>query len=211
MSQIKTPDVLLLLASGCHHCSTVLEALSQLLKQGKIGRLEAVNIVAHPKIAREVGTRSVPWTRIGPFELDGARTSKELELWAERASQGSGIADYFTELLESQQSDKVIGWLERQPENLTNLLELLKHETTPMAARIGVGVVIEHLEGDERLHSALPDLIALAKSSQANIRADAAHFLGLTHSPEARDVLSTLLRDDHPDVQEIAADSLKLV
>ncbi|MCG8489609.1 MAG: HEAT repeat domain-containing protein [Chromatiales bacterium] len=211
MSQTETPDVLFLLATGCHHCPSVLETLNGLLKQGRIGRLEAINIVAHPEVAGEVGTRSVPWTRVGQFELEGALTPGELDQWVARAAANSGVSDYFVECLGAQRPDKVIAWLDRQPENLVDLLELLSAESTPMAARIGVGVVMEQLEGDPRLRDVLPTLTALCQSSEANIRADAAHFLGLTRSPEAKRVLNTLLEDDHPDVREIAADSLKLV
>ena len=65
MSTKQPPDAQILLATGCAHCPAVLEGLSRLLKLGKIGRLEAVNIVEHPQAAQAVGTRSVPWTRIG--------------------------------------------------------------------------------------------------------------------------------------------------
>ena len=44
------PDALLLLSPGCAHCPSVLEGLSQLLKKGELGRLEVVNILAHPVI-----------------------------------------------------------------------------------------------------------------------------------------------------------------
>ncbi len=43
------PDALLLIAPGCGHCPAVLEGLTLLLKSGKLGRLEVVNILAHPE------------------------------------------------------------------------------------------------------------------------------------------------------------------
>ncbi|MES9954708.1 MAG: HEAT repeat domain-containing protein [Candidatus Thiodiazotropha sp. 6PLUC2] len=211
MPQREAPDVLFLLSTGCHHCPVVLERLNQLLKQGRIGRLESVNIVNRPELADELNVRSVPWTRIGHFELDGALSPKEVDEWVTRASSGEGISDYFSESLESQRPDKVIKWLNRCPENLKQLLELLLIDSTPMAARIGVGVVIEQLEGDPRLELAMATMITLSQSEHANIRADAAHFLGMSHSPKARTVLTRLLKDNHPDVREIAAESLELV
>ena len=211
MPHREAPDVLFLLATGCHHCPVVLERLTQLLKEGRIGRLESVNIMNRSDIARELNVRSVPWSRIGKFELDGALTPKEVDEWVTRASTGEGISDYFSESLEAQRPDKVISWLERNPENLNQMLGLLEDESTPMASRIGVGVVMEQLEGDPRLEQALDTMILLSRSEHANIRADAAHFLGLTHSPKARSTLTNLLKDNHPDVREIAADSLELV
>jgi thiol-disulfide isomerase/thioredoxin len=211
MSQSEQPDVLFLLATGCHHCPMVLESLTQQLKQGRIGRLETVNIVSRPEIAKALNVRSVPWTRIGQFELDGALTPAEVSEWVDRAIEGRGTAHYFSLSLEQQRADKVIKWLDRDPHNLNELLTLLERASTPMAVRIGIGVVMEALEGDPRLEQSLPFLIRLGQSTQANTRADAAHFLGLTHSPAAKPVLTEMLEDLHPDVREIAADSLKMV
>jgi HEAT repeat protein len=189
----------------------VLESLTQQLKQGKLARLDAVNIVNSPEVAQQLGVRSVPWTRIGHFELDGALSPKEVTEWVKQATEGNGVDNYFSESLAAQRSDKVISWLDDRPEDLKTLLQLQQDETTPMAARIGIGVVMEQLEGDPRLSHALPTLTALASSPQANIRADTAHYLGLTHHPEAKSVLSVLLNDSHPDVREIAVESLDLL
>jgi thioredoxin-like negative regulator of GroEL len=93
------PDALLLLTSTCPYCPTVLAALSDLVKSGDIGRLEVVNIGAHPEIAQQYGVRTVPWVRIGPFELEGLRSPAELKQWVERAGTPEGLAEYFHELL----------------------------------------------------------------------------------------------------------------
>lgn len=211
MSKRQPPDALILLATGCAHCPAVLEGLSQLLKQGKIGRLEAVNIVEHPAAAQEVGTRSVPWTRIGEFELEGVLTPAELERWAELAAEDSGYADYYSHLLESQRAHQVTALVEKRPHHLACLIDMLTSEETPMAVRIGVGVVMESLENSDALHRALPELEKLSRSDKANIRADAAHFLGLTRLPTAEASLKPLLDDPNPDVREIAADSLEML
>jgi HEAT repeat protein len=80
-----------------------------------------------------------------------------------------------------------------------------------MTARIGVGVVMEELEGDPVLHQALETLTTLAESEQANIRADATHFLGLTRHPDAEAILRQRLDDPNPDVREIAEESLQML
>ncbi|MCG7874577.1 MAG: HEAT repeat domain-containing protein [Candidatus Thiodiazotropha lotti] len=211
MSQSHPPEVLFLLATGCHHCPMVLESLTQQLKQGNLARLDAVNIVNSPEVAQQLGVRSVPWTRIGRFELDGVMSPKEVSQWIERTALETGVADYFSESLAAQRSDKVIHWLEESPQDLQVLLELQENDATPMAARIGIGVVMEQLEGDPRLSHALPTLITLSRSKQANIRADVAHYLGLTHHPDARPALLEMVNDSHPDVREIAEESLALL
>lgn len=189
----------------------VLESLTQQLKQGNLARLDAVNIVNSPEVAQQLGVRSVPWTRIGRFELDGVMSPKEVSQWIERTALETGVADYFSESLAAQRSDKVIHWLEESPQDLQVLLELQENDATPMAARIGIGVVMEQLEGDPRLSHALPTLITLSRSKQANIRADVAHYLGLTHHPDARPALLEMVNDSHPDVREIAEESLALL
>lgn len=205
------PDAQILLATGCAHCPVVLEGLSQLLKQGKIGRLEAINVAEHPEVAQQAGTRSVPWTRIGEFELEGALSHAELAQWVELAAKEDGVSDYYSHLLENQRAHQVVTQIKKRPQTLPYLLSLLASEKTPMAARIGVGVVLETLEGSDLLVQALPDMVALSRSDKANIRADAAHFLGLTRQPGAEEPLKPLLDDPNPDVREIAADSLAML
>ena len=66
----------MLLGTHCPYCPTVLKELGELVKSGVIGKLVVVNIEQHPEVARELGVRSVPWVRIGPFELEGLRSEK---------------------------------------------------------------------------------------------------------------------------------------
>lgn len=205
------PDALLLIAPGCAHCPVVLEGLSRLLKAGKLGRLEVINIAAHPQAAQAAGTRSVPWCRIGPFELAGAHSPAELERWAQQAQQGTGLGDYYSHLLQTQRPHKVSTLVAEYPDSLGELLAMLPDSETPMAVRIGIGVVLEDLQNTQLLQRFLPQLEQLSRDAGANIRADAAHYLGLTGSPGARERLRQLLDDDHPDVREIAAESLELL
>ncbi|MBT2969147.1 MAG: hypothetical protein B6D72_06075 [gamma proteobacterium symbiont of Ctena orbiculata] len=211
MSTRETPDALLLLATGCAHCPVVLQGLSDLLKRGKIGRLEAINIVEHPEIAQRLGTRTVPWTRIGRFELEGLLSPGELQHWADLAGQEKGTADYFSHLLETQRPHRVIAWLQHNPETIHDLLGLLENPETPIAVRVGIGVVAEELQGTPLWQSALEDLLRLTKSSDPALRADAAHYLGLTHSSAAAEALRGMIDDTHPDVREIASESLGLL
>jgi hypothetical protein len=209
--QRTAPDALLLLATGCAHCPGVLEGLSQLLKQGRIGRLEAINIVEHPEAAQAVGTRSVPWTRIGLFELEGALSPAELTRWVELAHNEQGFGAYYNHLLETRRPHKVSELIKTNPSTLPQLILLLADEETPMSARIGVGVVMEELEGDPVLLQGLETLIALSESELANVRADATHFLGLIRHPDAQAPIRQRLDDPNPDVREIAEEALQML
>lgn len=202
------PDAYLLLAPGCAHCPSVLEGLSHLVKSGSLGRLEIVNIAAHPEAAQAADTRSVPWCRIGPFELEGAQSPSELATWTRYAHEGTGLDRYFSHLLETQRPHRVAHVIAQNPDAIAELLGLLEDTQTPMGVRIGVGVVMEDLHGNPVLQRSFQTLKRLAQSAEVNLRADAAHYLGLLGSNQAMELLTNLLHDDHPDVREIAAESL---
>jgi len=205
------PDALLLLAPGCAHCPAVLEGLSRLLKAGQLGRLEVVNVVAHPEAAAEAGTRSVPWCRIGPFELEGAHTPAELAQWTQHAAEGSGMSAYLSDLLESQRLPRVIELVDEAPRRLRDLVLLAGNLETPMAVRIGVGAVFEEFAGRAALAEVVPDLGALCRSADPQVRADACHYLGLSGAAEARPHVRGLLDDPDEEVREIAAESLAML
>ena len=195
------------MAPGCPHCPAVLEALTRLLKEGSLGRLEAVNVAAHPEVATAAGSRSVPWTRLGPFVLEGRQSPAELARWAAHAAAGTGAADYLTVLLQERRLDDAVASVRGAPEQLADLLSAAGNPDMAMGVRIGVAAVVEELEGSDALAAALPALEALASSEVAAIRADAAHWLGLA-GRQATAALRPLLDDPDAEVREIAAESL---
>ena len=205
------PDALLLIAPGCAHCPLVLESLARLVKAGSLGRLEVINVAAHPEAAARAGSRSVPWTRIGPFVLEGLHGEAELREWVEHAAAGTGRAAYVAELLRNQQLDRALATVRQWPDVLPDLLALSGSLETPLAVRIGISAAVEDQQGSAALRDALPALAGLATSPEPAVRADAAHFLGLTGSAAARQPLEALLADVEPQVREIAAESLALL
>ncbi len=207
-TDLTPPDARLLLAPGCAHCPVVLDGLAQLIKAGKLGRLEIINVNAHPQAAHDAGTRSVPWYRIGSFEFIGTLTQSELERWAEHAAHGTGTNDYYQHLLASRQADRVATLVQRHPETLPDLIRLLASLETPMAVRIGVGAVLEELAEQGDLAAAAGPLGELTHSPIPQVRADACHYLGLTGNATASDTIRPLLQDPDAEVREIAAESL---
>ncbi len=203
------PDALLLLTSTCPHCPAVLAALSELVKQGVIGRLEAINIEVHPEAAEQYSVRTVPWFRIGDLEFEGAHTAAELRQWAERAGTIDGQAEYFHELLKAGQLAKASTLVTRRREALLALLRLLGDPDTELTVRIGINAVFEGLEGNPLLAEAIGPLSALLEHRDAHVRGDAAHLLSHTHRPEARALLTGLLTDANADVREIAREGLE--
>ena len=205
------PNALVIIGSGCHHCRTVLGGLTRLIEEGRIGRLEVVNLETMPELGQEMGARSVPWTRIGPFDLVGSLSFSELADWVDYAAAGNGWSAYYAHLLENRRLDEVVRRISDCPSTLTDLLNLLAGEETSMATRIAISAVIEELPGTQALNKAVPELEQLTLSDSPQVRADACHFLGLTGNRQAIPMVRRLLDDEDPDVREIAAETLSIL
>ena len=201
----------MLLGTHCPYCPTVLKGLGELVKSGAVGKLEAVNIELHPDIARALGVRSVPWVRIGPFELEGLRSEKELRTWAEAAGTETGYASYLDELLATGKIDRAIKLVQRNPDAIKALLVLFSDSETKLNTRIGISAIIENLAGSELLQGIVDRLGKLSLHDDPRIRGDAAHYLGLTGSTKAMVYLERLEDDADADVRTVARESLEIL
>lgn len=211
MAPTNPPSALLFLAPTCIHCPLVLDVLTRALKEGRLGRLEAINLVSNPLEAERYGVRTVPWLRIGPFELVGALAPSELRQWIDRAAEGSGWAEYYAYLIEHRQVERLVRLVGQRPNTLADVVQMVADPATPLATRIGISVVLEELAGDPALARLTPQLEQLTLAESATIRADACHFLGLAGNPMAIPAVKRLLDDPDPDVREIAAETLALL
>ena len=202
------PDALLLIASGCPHCPTVLQGLGELVKSGRIGRLEVINIGVHPDVAQTQGVRAVPWLRLGPFVLTGLQSPAILAQWVERAQSTDGINEYIRERLADGDIAGVLATLQHTPQIATALVHWLGDPQAELQVRLGAAAVIEHLEGSDTLASLIDALTALTTHVDPRMRMDAAYALGLTHNPAVRSTLEGLRQDTDASVRETAEDSL---
>lgn len=202
------PDAKLVLSSHCPHCPAMLQVLTELVKLGRIGRLEVINIDARPETVGELGVRSVPWIRIGTFELAGQRGREELLDWIERAGRPDGMTDYFHALLRDGHLAQVLETLQRQPDVLAALLPIVANPEASINVRIGAGVAFEEFAGQPPMLALTDHLGRLTGHDDARVRADACHYLSLTRSPAARPYLERCQQDDDGMVREIASESL---
>ncbi len=198
----------MLLGTHCPHCPAVLRALSELVKAGTIGRLEVVNIERRPDLAEQYRVRSVPWVRLGPFELDGPRSMHEYQQWAERAGTVEGTAAYYAELLATGRLAPVVAGIRAQPASMVALIRILDDEDTELTVRVGVGAVVEEFAGDAVLRGAVDELIRLTRHADPRVRGDACHYLGLSGDPRAVPHAQALLTDSDGDVRDSAAEAL---
>lgn len=203
------PDALLFLSPACPHCPAVLAGLAELLKEGLIGRLEAVNLAVDPEAAAALGVKTVPWLRLGPFELEGAHSTAELRAWAQGTTERATLTRYCHDQLISGRRHKVEALLKAQPALFAILPSLLADPATSMAVRIGIGAVLEEFQGSGLAVGIVGDLAAILRDAEPRTRADAAYYLSLIGGPEALAVFRAYLDDTDPEVREIAAEALQ--
>lgn len=205
----KPMEAMLLVTAQCPHCASVLASLAELVKEGRLGYLQVYNLDQHPEIAQEHGVRSVPWVRIGPFELTGAQSKSTLLDWIKKAGSPEGMADYFAELISDRQVMKVVDLLEHDARLFPAIFKLLDDSETELGVRVGIGVVMEAFAGTDELKKQFPRLLALAGHHDERVRGDACYYLGLTESDEAIPALQACLQDPSADVRESAEDALE--
>ncbi len=202
------PEALMLLGTHCPHCPSVLGSLSDLVKQGVISKLEVVNLEQRPETGRELGVRSVPWVKIGPFEFSGLHSKAELQSWAEQAGTEQGTTKYFEQLLGEGEVMRVLGMIGKDHSMLHALIGLVSDADTKINARIGAGVIMEDYEGKPELLALIPELGELTRHEDARVRSDACHYLSLTHDVSVKQFVEPLLDDEHEEVREVAEESL---
>ncbi|MFO7543324.1 MAG: HEAT repeat domain-containing protein [Thiobacillus sp.] len=206
---MSAPDALLLISTHCPHCPAMLAALADLVKQGVIGRLEAVNLEQRPDVGQSLGVRSVPWVRIGRIELAGVHSKTELAAWAAKADSEAGMVDWFHLLLKEGQLPRAQALIESDPDLLAAVLPIVGNVEASLNVRLGAGVLLETFAATDTLRALLPRLGELSQHDDARVRADACHYLGLTASDDARAWLEPRLSDADGDVREIAAESMQ--
>ncbi len=206
-----SPEAMLVLGTHCPYCPAVLQALSSMIKAGEISRLEVINLEQRPEMARVLGVRSVPWTRIGPFELPGLLTIEELQTWALKAGSSEGMADYLSQLIKEGQVERVQTLVKEDESALDALFHLLGDADTKINIRLGIDVVLEALKGSELLRQHIDELGVLCAHGSATVRADACHYLALTGSIEALPYLRGRLEDTDKEVQEIAREGIEML
>lgn len=205
------PDALMFKGTHCPYCPSVLNSLQELRESGHIGKLETWNIEENPEVAKQLGVRTVPWVRIGPYELDGLRSTAELREWAEKAGSTAGLSKWLDELLGSGRIDEALEEVTAGQSGMDALIELFADTETQLNTRIGISAIIEDLQGSDQLRGIVDRLGSLTQHSDSHIRGDACHYLALTGDARTAAYIRPLLEDDDAGVREIASDSLEIL
>ena len=203
------PNALLLTTPSCAHCAALKIILEKLLGEGLLAQVDIVGVTEQPTIAQQYAVKAVPWLKLGPIQLRGSQTETELRQWLGLLDPSLPATGLFAHLLETDALDQVIALIEQQPDLLPDLLPLVTDAELDLKIRLGISAVFETFEGLSVLQQIISRLHELAGHEHPRVRADAAHFLSLTHSHEARVLLQQLTRDADREVREIATEALQ--
>ena len=193
----------------CQHCAPVLTSLSELVKEGVIDSLEVINVEKRPEVASQIGVQSVPWLRIGWFELEGVRTKAELKRWVENTTSTQGISEYYAEILAQGRVKQCLEFLQQHPETMESILQLMSDPDEKINVRLGIGVIMEELAAGSDFKAFIPQLESFLTHQDSRIRQDTCHYLSLTQRPELIKTIEPLLDDLNEDVREEAEDSIQ--
>ncbi len=204
----QAPDALLLMTAGCPHCPAALQALTALLKEGSIGRLEIVNVAIHTEEAEVRGVKSVPWIQIGPFEVEGVSSPAKLRELANGVNDDAVFDNWLLETLKAGQRQKFESLVRREPRRIHGLARLMTNPETSMAIRLGLGAILEELQGSGLTEPLIPALGEMLKSQDRLLKADACHFLTLIGGEGIRPFMQGCLDDADPEIREMAEEWL---
>lgn len=204
----QAPDALLLMTAGCPHCPASLQALTALLKEGAIGRLEVVNVAIHTEEAEARGVKSVPWIQIGPYEVEGVSSPGKLRELAKGINNDTVFDAWLLETLKAGHRQKFESLVRREPHRIHALAHLMRNPETSMAIRLGIGAVLEELHDTGFTKPLIPALGEMLKSDDLLLRADACHFLTLIGGEAIRPYLQSCLADVSHEIREMAEEWL---
>jgi hypothetical protein len=202
------PDALLLMTGGCPHCPAALQALTVLLKEGSIGRLEVINVALHIEEAESRGVQSVPWIKIGPFELEGAATPAKLRELAVGVNDDKVFDAWLLDILKAGKRQKFEALVKREPGRIHALTRLMQDPEASMMIRLGIGAILEELSGTGLSEPLVPSLAEMLESDDRLLRADACHFLTLIGSEAIRPHMLACVEDADPEIREMAEEWL---
>lgn len=205
---VSAPDALLLMTGGCPHCPAALQALTALLKEGAIGQMRVINVAVHIEEAESRGVQSVPWIRIGPFEVEGVASPARLRELAQGVNDDGVFDAWLLETLKAGKRQKFEALLKNEPQRVHALARLMQNPEASMAVRLGVGAVLESLRGTGLGDPLIPAMGEMLASDDRLLRADACHFLTLIGGEAIRPHMLACVEDGGPEIREIAEEWL---
>jgi hypothetical protein len=116
--------------------------------------------------------------------------------------------NWLLETLKAGQRQKFESLVRREPQRIHGLARLMTNPETSMAIRLGIGAVLEELNGTGFTESLIPSLGEMLKSEDRLLRADACHFLTLIGGQGIRPLMQDCRNDADAEIREMAEEWL---
>ena len=209
MTTMYPADAILMITSQCPHCASTMASLTEMVKQGELASLEIINLEKKPEIAEKLATRSVPWVKIGWFELEGLYSQKELRKKAQQVRSEEGALAYISDELLEGRVNKGLSLVAGRHDLIQHVLSLLEDADAKINVRLGIGVVMEEYAASDWFVPYISCLAEYSRHKDERVRADVCHYLSLTENKEVVPVIQGLLADTSEAVREVAEESLE--
>ena len=209
MATTHPADAILMITSQCPHCASVMASLTEMVKQAELASLEIINLEIKPEMAEKLSVRSVPWVKIGWFELEGLHSQKELQKKAQQASSEEGALAYISDELLEGRVNKILSLLAGRHDLIQHVLSLLEDADAKINIRLGIGVIMEEYAASDWFVPYISRLTEYTQHKDERVRADVCHYLSLTENKEVVPVIQALHDDASEAVREVAEESLE--
>ena len=198
VNEMNSHEVELFVMPGCPICPQMERLFKQLHEEGKLDRLEVVDITRQPERAQQLGIRSAPSYLINGVLFSGMKQRSEIEQLLQQNEGEKWRSLLSEELTEGGMETARKAVLENEAARQA-LFDLLEDEETPLVVRIGLSAIIEELAEQGLLEAYQSRLQQLAQHPEQRIALDGLYYLSMLHSPEAIETLSRIAEDDsHP-------------
>ncbi len=202
-------EIMVFVMPICPHCAKVVETVNSFAVANPKIKSIVIDASRFSDLMQKFDITSAPTTIInGEIKLTGYISKDELIEWLKRAS-GDYKRDYLVTLLNERRLDEIKEMIEKNPEDIRILAELLGHEE--FLVRFGAMVVIEQIAKER------PDVIKLAKDVIRNllkhedfrIREDVAMLLGSIGDESDVKFLEELLEEEKKEVKDSAMEAIE--
>jgi len=204
-------DITIYSAPCCTFCHAMIKILEQLKSNEKIPLFNNIDISQNPEIAEKLHIRTVPFISIKGRIFIGKMTTAEIAHWYLKEDNTQGHADYFNWQLNKGEMKATESTLLLSPQLLTQAIKLLLDSETSLTVKIGLMALIEGFENTDQLRDCFSIIKQNSEHNDHRIRTDVTELILLSQHKDAKNVLTKMTLDDHPDVSEAALDALKML
>ena len=200
------------MSPACPHCPLVVGLVNQLALASSYLEVRIVDVGLFPDYAQQFRVRAVPTVVIdGQDQLVGDISEEILVDNLTNRDPSSFHPETFKRIIKEGDAEKLAGMMVAESDLYSGALELLSDPE--WSVRMGMMVVLEGVaeRSPDLVRSGYPYLLKLLDHEDRNRRGDAAYLLGLIGDASILERLEVLLKDENPEVAEVAQEAVEQI